>query len=76
MPREMELDGMPMSRFEAVKRMVARLIRGDNKDFTGRANDLIGIVSFSLYAETVSPLTNDIDVVSVHGRHGERTSEA
>lgn len=55
-------DGVRMSRLEAVKRVVEQFIRH-------RPDDLIGLVTFARYADTLSPLTygHEALVEIVHG---------
>ena len=50
-------EGQEMNRLEAVKKAFAKFVFGDDKDLTGRANDLIGIITYAQFAETVCPLT-------------------
>lgn len=49
--------GREMDRLEAVKLAFSQFIFGNNKEFTGRANDLIGIIAYAGFAETICPLT-------------------
>jgi Ca-activated chloride channel family protein len=49
--------GTQMNRLDAVKLAFSRFIFGDDKKHSGRANDLIGIVAYSQFAETICPLT-------------------
>ena len=49
-------DGERMSRLEAVKRVVEQFIRH-------RADDLIGLITFARYADTLSPLTYGHDAL-------------
>lgn len=46
-----------MNRLEAVKRVFQAFVLGDGKDLKGRENDLVGMIAFARYAETVCPLT-------------------
>ncbi len=50
-------DRVKMTRLDAVKRAFSRFIFGDNKKLGGRPNDLIGIIAYSQFAETICPLT-------------------
>lgn len=50
-------EGLRMTRLDAVKRAFSRFIFGDNKKLGGRPNDLIGIIAYSQFAETICPLT-------------------
>ena len=45
------------SRLQAAKAVLARFIRGDDSGLQGRSQDLIGLVTFARYAETILPLT-------------------
>lgn len=50
MGAEMEFGGERLNRLEVVKRVFAEFV-------TGRPNDMIGMISFARYADTVCPLT-------------------
>lgn len=45
------------TRLEAVKEVVARFAHGDGGGLGGRPNDLLGLITFARYPETVLPLT-------------------
>ena len=53
---EMDYYGEKMDRLAVVKRVLADFISGDEKDLGGRTSDLIGLVTFARYADTVCPL--------------------
>jgi len=57
MGEEMEFDGGTMNRLDAVKRVFNQFVEGDGKALKGRPNDLIGLVAFALYPDTMCPLT-------------------
>ncbi len=58
MSQEMEYDNQRMNRLEAVKRVFASFVFGDRqKDLPGRSSDLIGMITFARYPDTVCPLT-------------------
>mgnify|MGYP001359263961 CR=1 FL=1 len=77
MGEEMAFGGQVMTRLDVVKRVFREFVMGTKKateadDATvdraadaleGRPNDLIGIVSFARYAETVCPLVRDPQAV-------------
>ncbi|MES2309434.1 MAG: VWA domain-containing protein [Verrucomicrobiota bacterium] len=46
-----------LSRIEAVRDALSRFILGDRKQLQGRTNDLIGLISFARYTNTLSPQT-------------------
>lgn len=50
-------EGQDMNRLEAVKKAFTKFVFGDDHKLTGRANDLIGIITYAQFAETVCPLT-------------------
>ena len=49
--------GVEMTRLDAVKRAFSRFIFGDTPNHGGRPNDLVGIIAYSQFAETICPLT-------------------
>jgi Ca-activated chloride channel family protein len=53
--------GQRWTRFEVVKEVFRRFVFGDGKALLGRPNDLIGIVKFAKYADSICPLTLDHD---------------
>jgi len=50
-------DGKNITRLDAVKLVFTNFVLGNGKDLKGRANDLVGLVSFARYADTVYPLS-------------------
>jgi len=57
MTQEMEYGGRVLDRFQVVKRVFADFVFGDGKHLGGRPNDLVGMVTFARYADTICPLT-------------------
>lgn len=57
MQAEMDYDGDTMNRLEVVKHVFAEFVSGNNSGLKGRPNDLIGLISFAGYADTICPLT-------------------
>ena len=57
MAAEMSYDGERLTRLETVKRVIDEFVNGGKRGLGGRANDLIGLVAFARYADTISPLT-------------------
>lgn len=57
MGAEMEYRGERMNRLEVVKRVFKDFVMGDGRDLGGRPNDLIGMVAFARYPDTICPLT-------------------
>ena len=56
MRAEMDYEGQKLNRLEVVKLVLADFISGDKKGLRGRTGDLIGLVTFARYADTVCPL--------------------
>jgi Ca-activated chloride channel family protein len=63
MGEPMVFDGREMSRLEAVKRVLAQFVNGDGQELKGRAGDLIGLIAFSRFADTVCPLVQAHDAL-------------
>lgn len=57
MAAEMRFQGAQMNRLEVVKRVFQSFVLGDGSGLKGRSNDLVGMIAFARYAETVCPLT-------------------
>ncbi len=64
MRNEMDYDGQPQTRLEVVKRVLTDFIEGDKKGLTGRPGDLISMVVFARYADTVCPLVLSHNVLT------------
>ncbi len=63
MGAEMEFNGETTNRLEVVKRVFSEFVNGNHDELQGRPNDLIGMISFARYSETVCPLTLAHDAV-------------
>ena len=57
MGAEMVYDGQRMNRLDVVKQVFETFVLGDGDDLKGRGSDLVGMIAFSRYADTVCPLT-------------------
>ena len=57
MAAEMKYEGNRLNRLEVVKRAFADFVLGNKKTLKGRPNDLIGMITFARYADTICPLT-------------------
>lgn len=57
MGAEMDYGGERLSRLEVVKRVFEEFVTGKGRRLPGRPNDLIGMVAFARYADTICPLT-------------------
>ncbi|HBS28959.1 MAG TPA: aerotolerance regulator BatA [Phycisphaerales bacterium] len=58
-----EYAGQALSRIDVVKRVFKDFVAGDGRDLKGRPEDLIGLVTFSEFADTVCPLTRVHDTL-------------
>lgn len=47
------------TRLEAAKNAFEQFVVGNKKNLTGRSDDLIGLITFARYADTICPLTLD-----------------
>lgn len=57
---DFEIDGEPVDRLTAVKKVASEFIEGDDRrDLDGRFSDLIGLVTFAGYADSETPPTLD-----------------
>jgi len=57
MGAELEYKGERMNRLELVKRVFEEFVMGNRRDLPGRPNDLVGMIAFARYPDTVCPLT-------------------
>ncbi len=64
MQTEMDYYGDNLNRLEVVKRVLTDFIEGDKKDLKGRGSDLIGLISFARYADTLCPLVHSHNVLT------------
>ncbi len=63
----MEVAGRPMTKLEAVKMVVRDFVLGDPERgpaMRGRTGDLVGVIEFGSYADTVCPLVRDTSAVA------------
>ncbi|MGQ4808994.1 hypothetical protein NKDENANG_02389 [Candidatus Entotheonellaceae bacterium PAL068K] len=59
---DLQLDGRQSNRLDVVKHSFRTFIQG-GAPFTGRDGDLIGMVTFARYADSIAPLTLDHDTL-------------
>ncbi len=57
MGAEMEYGGGRLNRLEVVKRVFEEFVTGNGAELSGRPNDLIGMIAFARYSDTMAPLT-------------------
>jgi Ca-activated chloride channel family protein len=75
-----------MTRLEVVKKVFNEFVMGGDRDLPGRPNDLIGLIVFARYADTVCPLTlahgalpaflRNIDLVQTRDEDGTAIGDA
>ncbi len=63
MNEKMQYGSQVLSRFEVVKQVLADFIQGSD-DLRGRDNDLIGMINFARYADTICPLVLSHDILT------------
>lgn len=63
MSEPMPYDGRVVTRLDAVKAVLREFVLGNNRDLPGRPNDLIGLITFAAFPETVCPLVTDHDAL-------------
>lgn len=57
MGAELEYEGQNMTRLDAVKKVFEEFVMGGDQNLPGRPNDLIGMITFARYPDTICPLT-------------------
>lgn len=57
MSAEMEFSGKRLNRLDVVKKVFQEFVRGNRRGLPGRSNDLVGMIAFARYADTICPLT-------------------
>lgn len=53
------LDGEPLRRIDAVKRVAIEFIEGNGAGLNGRDGDMVGVIAFGSYADTIAPPIRD-----------------
>jgi Ca-activated chloride channel family protein len=59
----MSFGGETMPRLDVVKKVFSQFVEGDGKSLKGRPEDLVGLVTFALFPETVCPLVRIHDTL-------------
>jgi len=59
----MQYRGESVSRLDVVKSVFSKFVEGDDRELGGRPDDLIGVITFAGYADTISPLTHSHDAL-------------
>lgn len=61
---DMPYEGSVISRYETVEKVFSDFIRGnEKKELQGRANDMVSLIMFGKYVDTLCPLTLDHEFV-------------
>lgn len=63
MMQEIDFDRAKASRIDVVKRIFKDFVLGDGKQLAGRPEDMIGLITFARYADTLCPLTRSHDTL-------------
>jgi Ca-activated chloride channel family protein len=53
-----------MNRIDAAKQVFKDFITGNDEDLSGRDNDIVGLISFARYADTVCPMTTGLPALT------------
>jgi len=64
MRAEMEYGREKLNRLEVVKRVSREFVTGEGADLPGRPDDLLGLIVFARYADTLCPLTLGHDALT------------
>jgi len=86
MGAEIRYAGKTVNRLEAVKEVFTDFVYGDGKSLTGRLDDLIGVIVFARYSDTLYPLSvthksissflDSVSIVSEKGEDGTAVGDA
>lgn len=63
MTAPMSFAGREMTRFEVVKRVFEEFVTGNDGGLKGRAGDMVGVVAFAGFADTLGPLARSHDAL-------------
>ena len=64
MAEQMQYEDQALNRLQVVQRVGAEFLLGNNDDLKGRPGDLIGLVQFARYADTLCPLVTNHSLVA------------
>jgi len=56
-------DGSTTTKFQAVKKLIRDFMLGDGKELKGRPDDVVGLVTFARFADTVAPLSRSREIL-------------
>lgn len=60
---DLQLNGQQRNRLAVVKHTFRQFVEGSDADLSGRDGDVMGMVTFARYADSISPLTLDHDTL-------------
>jgi Ca-activated chloride channel family protein len=60
----MSFGGQPVRRIDVVKRVFREFVEGNGEELEGRPYDLVGLVSFARWADTICPPVRDHEVLA------------
>ena len=63
MNAEVEVQGSFVRRMDITRKTFQDFVFGNGKDLPGRGDDLIGLIAFAKYADTLSPLSGSHDIL-------------
>lgn len=63
MAEEIDFFGEKTNKLQAVKQVVKQFLLGDDDQLSGRAADLVGLVTYATYPETICPLVRSHDIL-------------
>ncbi len=63
MGQEMRYEGRRVNRLEVVKKVFSEFVMGNDDNLKGRPSDLIGMIAFARYPDTVCPLVHSHDAL-------------
>lgn len=64
MGAEIEYKGRHMTRLDAVKKTFLEFVLGNDGELAGRPNDIVGLITFARFADTICPLTLSHDALA------------
>lgn len=63
MDMDIQTEDGPMTRMEVAKKVMVEFVAGDGDDLSGRPDDMIGVISFARYSDSICPMTLGHDAV-------------
>ncbi len=63
MDMDIHTEDGPMTRMEVAKKVMEEFVAGDGGNLSGRPDDMIGVISFARYSDSICPMTLGHDAV-------------